>query len=76
MNEWKIKEQQEKIDELEKLLSEKESILNSEISMNTFLKTQNEQLKILLDTLAQLNKKFVDKLARERVLFKDRLNKL
>ena len=76
MNEWKIKEQQEKIDELEKLLSEKESILNSEISMNTFLKTQNEQLKILLDTLAQLNKKFADKLARERVLFKDRLNKL
>ena len=76
MNEWKIKEQQEKIDELEKLLSEKESILNSEISMNTFLKTQNEQLKLLLDTLAQLNKKFADKLARERVLFKDRLNKL
>tara|TARA_R100000306_G_C4370165_1_gene139587 strand:- start:228 stop:458 length:231 start_codon:yes stop_codon:yes gene_type:complete len=76
MNEWKIKEQQEKIDELERLLSEKESILTSEISMNTFLKTQNEQLKILLDTLAQLNKKFVDKLARERVLFKDRLNKL
>lgn len=76
MNEWKIKEQQEKIDELEKLLSEKGSILNSEESMNTFLKTQNEQLKILLDTLAQLNKKFADKLARERVLFKDRLNKL
>ena len=76
MNEWKIKEHEEKIDELEKLLSEKESILNSEISMNTFLKTQNEQLKILLDTLAQLNKKFADKLARERVLFKDRLNKL
>lgn len=76
MNEWKIKEQQEKIDELEKLLSEKESILNSEISMNIFLKTQNEQLKLLLDTLAQLNKKFADKLARERVLFKDRLNKL
>jgi len=76
MNEWKIKEQQEKIDELERLLSEKESILNSEVSMNTFLKTQNEQLKILLDTLAQLNKKFADKLARERVLFKDRLNKL
>lgn len=76
MNEWKIKEQQEKIDELERLLSEKESILTSEISMNTFLKTQNEQLKILLDTLAQLNKKFADKLARERVLFKDRLNKL
>ena len=34
MNEWKIKEQQEKIDELERLLSEKASILNSEISMN------------------------------------------
>jgi len=76
MNEWKIKEQQEKIDELEKLLSEKGSILNSEESMNTFLKTQNEQLKLLLDTLAQLNKKFADKLARERVLFKERLNKL
>lgn len=76
MNEWKIKEQQEKIDELERLLSEKESILNSEVSMNTFLKTQNEQLKLLLDTLAQLNKKFADKLARERVLFKNRLNKL
>ena len=76
MNEWKIKEQQEKIDELERLLSEKESILNSEVSMNTFLKTQNGQLKLLLDTLAQLNKKFADKLARERVLFKNRLNKL
>ena len=76
MNEWKIKEQQEKIDELERLLSEKASILDSEISMNTFLKTQNEQLKLLLDTLAQLNKKFADKLARERVLFKAYLNKL
>ena len=44
--------------------------------MNGFLKTQNESLKITLDGLAQFNRKLTDKLAKERVLFNDKLNKL
>jgi hypothetical protein len=44
--------------------------------MNNFLKTQNESLKITLDSLAQLNRKLTDKLAKERVLFNNKLNKI
>ena len=62
--------------QLETTLSEKELLLKSEIQMNGDLKTQNESLKIHLDMLAQLNRKFADKLAKERVILKSYLDKI
>ena len=64
------------IKELKETIREKEALLESELQMNGFLKTQNESLKITLDGLAQFNRKLTDKLAKERVLFNDKLNKL
>lgn len=64
------------IEELRETIREKEALLESELQMNGFLKTQNESLKITLDGLAQFNRKLTDKLAKERVLFNDKLNKL
>tara|TARA_R110002020_G_scaffold96672_1_gene231194 strand:+ start:4153 stop:4386 length:234 start_codon:yes stop_codon:yes gene_type:complete len=64
------------IKELRETIREKEALLESELQMNGFLKTQNESLKITLDGLAQFNRKLTDKLAKERVLFNDKLNKL
>ena len=64
------------IKELKETIREKEALLESELQMNGFLKTQNESLKITLDGLAQFNRKLTDKLAKERILFNDKLNKL
>jgi|TARA_R100001163_G_C5034456_1_gene173953 hypothetical protein len=64
------------IKELRETIREKEALLESELQMNGFLKTQNESLKITLDGLAQFNRKLTDKLAKERILFNDKLNKL
>ena len=64
------------IEELRETIREKEALLESELQMNGFLITQNESLKITLDGLAQFNRKLTDKLAKERVLFNDKLNKL
>ena len=64
------------IKELRETIREKEALLESELQMNGFLKTQNESLKITLDGLAQFNRKLTDKLAKERVFFNDKLNKL
>ncbi len=64
------------IEELRETIREKEALLESELQMNGFLKTQNESLKITLDGLAQFNRKLTDKLAKERILFNDKLNKL
>jgi len=44
--------------------------------MNQFLKTHIESLKITVETVAQVNKTLTQKLAKERVLFYDKLNKL
>ena len=76
ITEWDQRQLQNKIKELETTLSEKELLLKSEIQMNGDLKTQNESLKIHLDMLAQLNRKFADKLAKERMLFSKHLNKI
>jgi len=66
----------EKIKELEQTVQEKELILKSELEMNKFLKTHIESLKITIETVAQVNKTLTQKLAKERVLFYDKLNKL
>jgi len=66
----------ENIKELEKTIQEKELILKSELEMNQFLKTHIESLKITVETLAQVNRTLTQKLAKERVLFYDKLNKL
>jgi anaerobic glycerol-3-phosphate dehydrogenase len=66
----------EKIKELEQTVQEKELILKSELEMNQFLKTHIESLKITVETVAQVNKTLTQKLAKERVLFYDKLNKL
>lgn len=66
----------ENIKELEKTIQEKELILKSELEMNQFLKTHIESLKITVETVAQVNKTLTQKLAKERVLFYDKLNKL
>lgn len=66
----------EKIKELEQTVQEKELILKSELGMNQFLKTHIESLKITVETVAQVNKTLTQKLAKERVLFYDKLNKL
>ena len=76
ITEWDHRQLQNKIKELETTLSEKELLLKSEIQMNGDLKTQNESLKIHLDMLAQLNRKFADKLAKERVILKSYLDKI
>ena len=76
ITEWDHRQLQNKIKELETTLSEKELLLKSELQMNSFLKTQNESLKIHLDMLAQLNRKFADKLAKERVILKSYLDKI
>jgi|11BtaG_2_1085332.scaffolds.fasta_scaffold228807_1 hypothetical protein len=66
----------EKIKELEKTIEDKELLLKSELGMNEFLKTHIESLKVTLETIAQINKTLTQKLAKERVLFNDKLNKL
>ena len=66
----------EKIKELEQTVQEKELILKSELEMNQFLKTHIESLKITVETVAQVNRTLTQKLAKERVLFYDKLNKL
>tara|TARA_R100001244_G_scaffold119846_1_gene89420 strand:- start:633 stop:869 length:237 start_codon:yes stop_codon:yes gene_type:complete len=76
ITQWDHEQLKKKIEELKTTLNEKEVLLDSELQMNTYLKTQNESLKIHLDMLAQLNRKFADKLAKERVMFKNQLNKI
>jgi len=66
----------EKIKELEKTIEDKELLLKSELGMNEFLKTHIESLKVTLETIAQINKTLTQKLAKERVLFNYKLNKL
>ena len=66
----------ENIKELEKTIQEKELILKSELEMSQFLKTHIESLKITVETVAQVNRTLTQKLAKERVLFYDKLNKL
>jgi len=66
----------EKIKELEKTIEDKELLLKSELGMNEFLKTHIESLKVTLETIAQINKTLTQKLAKERVLFNNKLNKL
>ena len=76
ITEWDHRQLKKKIEELETTLSEKELLLKSELQMNSDLKIQSKSLQITLDTLAQLNRKLVDKLAKERVIFKSYLNKI
>tara|TARA_R100001143_G_C3248902_1_gene82567 strand:- start:261 stop:494 length:234 start_codon:yes stop_codon:yes gene_type:complete len=76
ITEWDYRQLKKRIEELETTLSEKELLLKSELQMNSDLKIQSKSLQITLDTLAQLNRKFVDKLAKERVIFKSYLNKI
>ena len=66
----------EKITELEQTVLDKDLLLKSELEMNRFLKTHIESLKITLESIAQINKSLAQKLAKERVLFYDKLNKL
>lgn len=66
----------EKIKELEQTVQEKELILKSELEMNKFWKLILNLLKITIETVAQVNKTLTQKLAKERVLFYDKLNKL
>tara|TARA_R100000995_G_C3451996_1_gene108635 strand:+ start:18 stop:257 length:240 start_codon:yes stop_codon:yes gene_type:complete len=65
----------ERIKELEQILEEKQLLLRSELEMNKFLKTHVESLKITLNTISEINKTITQKLAKERVLFYDKLNK-
>ncbi len=76
ITQWDYDNLQKIVEELRETIREKEALLDSELQMNGFLKTQNESLKITLDGLAQFNRKLTDKLAKERVLFNDKLNKL
>ena len=76
ITEWDYRQLKKGIEELETTLSEKELLLKSELQMNSDLKIQSKSLQITLDTLAQLNRKLVDKLAKERVIFKSYLNKI
>lgn len=76
ITQWDYDNLKKIIEELRETIREKEALLDSELQMNGFLKTQNESLKITLDGLAQFNRKLTDKLAKERVLFNDKLNKL
>ncbi len=76
ITQWDYDNLKKIIAELRETIREKEALLDSELQMNGFLKTQNESLKITLDGLAQFNRKLTDKLAKERVLFNDKLNKL
>lgn len=76
ITQWDHEQLKKKIEELKTTLNEKEVLLDSELQMNSFLKTQNESLKIHLDMLAQLNRKFADKLAKERVILKSYLDKI
>jgi len=76
ITQWDYDNLKKIIEELRETIREKEALLESELQMNGFLKTQNESLKITLDGLAQFNRKLTDKLAKERVLFNDKLNKL
>lgn len=73
MNEY---QKDEKIKELNLELIEKTMLLDSELKMNKDLKIQIESLNIHLNMLVQLNKKFAQKLARERVFFKEYLDKI
>tara|TARA_R110000823_G_scaffold266908_1_gene386944 strand:- start:176 stop:400 length:225 start_codon:yes stop_codon:yes gene_type:complete len=73
MNEY---QKDKKISELGLELEEKNILIHSELEMNKDLKTQIESLNIHLNMLVQLNRKFAQKLARERVLFKERLDKI
>ena len=66
----------EKIIEFEQTVQDKDLLLKSELEMNQFLKTHIESLKITLESIAQINKSLAQKLAKERVLFYDKLNKL
>ena len=76
ITQWDYDNLRKIIEELRETIREKEALLESELQMNGFLKTQNESLKITLDGLAQFNRKLTDKLAKERILFNDKLNKL
>tara|TARA_R100000742_G_C4279230_1_gene103291 strand:- start:1261 stop:1494 length:234 start_codon:yes stop_codon:yes gene_type:complete len=76
ITQWDYDNLKKIVEELRETIREKEALLDSELQMNGFLKTQNESLKITLDGLAQFNRKLTDKLAKERVLFNDKLNKL
>tara|TARA_R110000824_G_C15175812_1_gene673295 strand:+ start:1526 stop:1759 length:234 start_codon:yes stop_codon:yes gene_type:complete len=76
ITEWDYRQLKKRIEELETTLSEKELLLKSELQMNSDLKIQIKSLQITLDMLAQLNRKFVDKLAKERVIFKSYLDKI
>ena len=73
MNEY---QKDEKIKELNLELIEKTMLLDSELKMNKDLKIQIESLNIHLNMLVQLNKKFAQKLARERDYFKEYLDKI
>jgi len=68
--EYKIKKLEEEKLELEKRLEEKEQLLKSEISMNQHLKISLESTYIQLDLVADLNRKFCNKIAEERIIFK------
>ena len=76
INQWEVDNLKKTIEELKETIREKDNLILSEHDMNNFLKTQNESLKITLDSLAQLNRKLTDKLAKERVLFNNKLNKI
>lgn len=70
--EYKIKKLEEEKLELEKKLEEKEMLLKSEISMNQNLKTSLESSYIQLDLVADLNRKFCNKISEERIIFKNK----
>jgi hypothetical protein len=70
--EYKIKKLEEEKLEIEKKLEEKNMILKSELSMNQYLKIQLESSYIQLDLVADLNRQLCDKIAKERVVFKNK----
>ena len=70
--EYKIKKLEEEKLEIEKKLEEKNMILQSELSMNQYLKIQLESTYIQLDLIANLNRQLCDKIAKERVVFKNK----
>jgi len=70
--EYKIKKLEEEKLEIEKKLEEKNMILKSELSMNQYLKIQLESTYIQLDLIANLNRQLCDKIAKERVVFKNK----
>ena len=62
ITQWDHEQLKKRIEELKTTLSEKDVLLDSELQMNTYLKTQNESLKIHLDIFQSFYQPFIYKL--------------